>query len=281
MIFRIGDDIVLGGNSKYHLSAPLSGLTAPDIRTGDGLYAGVDGGYVSSQLYGFRTIVLQGFYIGDTCEEADQLRLDLMTKLHIRYLYPVYIKTFSGKNYFVEGYISDIKSDVTNPRSGEFQISILCPDPIIYDGGDGSARDSAWFEQPFYKEKPGGFVIKYVVPVQWVDGQMATVINNMGDVATYPIITLVGITHNPIIRNLTTNSKVQLSRTTTSASDSIVIDMKQRIITLNGVSIAADRSLDSTWWDLAPGDNLIVLESDNSGDISLGSIKYKVGYRGI
>ena len=124
-------------------------------------------------------------------------------------------------------------------------------------------------------------MIEYVVPVQWVDGQMATVINNMGDVATYPIITLVGITHNPIIRNLTTNSKVQLSRTTTSASDSIVIDMKQRIITLNGVSIAADRSLDSTWWDLAPGDNLIVLESDNSGDISLGSIKYKVGYRGI
>lgn len=281
MIFRIGEDIVLGGNSKYHLSAPLSGLTAPDIRTGDGLYAGVDGGYVSSQLYGFRNIVLQGFYIGDTCEDADQLRLNLMTKLHIRYLYPVYIKTFSGKNYFVEGYISDIKSDITNPTSGEFQISILCPDPIIYDGGDGLTRDSAWFEQPFYKEKPGGFVISYQVPVQWVDGQMATLITNLGEVDAYPILTLVGITHNPKISNLTTGSFVELVRTTTSSSDEIVIDMKQRIITLNGVSIASDRTLDSSWWNLVPGENKIVLESNNANDVSLGSIKYKVGYRGI
>lgn len=280
MIFRIGDDITFGGNSKYQLSAPLSGLTAPDIRTGDGLYAGVDGGYVSSQLYGFRTIVLQGFYIGSSCEEADELRLGLMTKLHIRYLYPVYITTFSGRHYFVEGYITDVKSDITNNKSGEFQVTLLCPDPIIYDGGNGENQDSAWFEQMFYKEDPGGFVIKYTVPVEWDAGQMATNIDNMGEIDAYPIITITGKTTNPKITNLTTNEFVELDRTTTS-SDVLVIDMRERIITLNGVSIASSRTMDSAWWKLAPGENKIVLESDSNTDVNYGAIKYKVGYRGI
>lgn len=280
MIIKIGDTITFGGNSKFQITPPLSGLTSPDIRTGDGLYAGVDGGYVSSQLYGFRNIVISGFYIGKTCQEADELRQQLMSELHIRYLYPIFITSFSGKHYFVEGYITDRRSDITNPTSGEFQITIHCPDPIIYDGGDGIASDSAWFEQTFYKEQPGGFNIEYQVPVQWVGGQMATNIENLGTVAAYPIITLSGKFTNPKITNLTTNEFIKLERDTT-VSDTIVIDMKERIITLNGVSIASSRTIDSSWWTLVQGNNKIVLETDNSSDNNFGTIKYKVGYLGV
>ena len=280
MIIKIGDTITFGGNSKFQITPPLSGLTSPDIRTGDGLYAGVDGGYVSSQLYGFRNIVISGFYIGKTCQEADELRQQLMSELHIRYLYPIFITSFSGKHYFVEGYITDRRSDITNPTSGEFQITIHCPDPIIYDGGDGIASDSAWFEQTFYKEQPGGFNIEYQVPVQWVSGQMATNIENLGTVAAYPIITLSGKFTNPKITNLTTNEFIELERETT-VSDTIVIDMKERIITLNGVSIASSRTIDSSWWTLLQGNNKIVLETDSSSDNNFGTIKYKVGYLGV
>ncbi len=280
MIIKIGDTITFGGNSKFQITPPLSGLTSPDIRTGDGLYAGVDGGYVSSQLYGFRNIVISGFYIGKTCQEADELRQQLMSELHIRYLYPIFITSFSGKHYFVEGYITDRRSDITNPTSGEFQITIHCPDPIIYDGGDGIASDSAWFEQTFYKEQPGGFNIEYQVPVQWVGGQMATNIENLGTVAAYPIITLSGKFTNPKITNLTTNEFIELERET-AVSDTIVIDMKERIITLNGVSIASSRTIDSSWWTLLQGNNKIVLETDSSSDNNFGTIKYKVGYLGI
>ena len=280
MIIKIGDTITFGGNSKFQITPPLSGLTSPDIRTGDGLYAGVDGGYVSSQLYGFRNIVISGFYIGKTCQEADELRQQLMSELHIRYLYPIFITSFSGKHYFVEGYITDRRSDITNPTSGEFQITIHCPDPIIYDGGDGVTSDSAWFEQTFYKEQPGGFNIEYQVPVQWVAGQMATNIENLGTVAAYPIITLNGKFTNPKITNLTTNEFIELERETT-VSDTIVIDMKERIITLNGVSIASSRTIDSSWWTLLQGNNKIVLETDSSSDNNFGTIKYKVGYLGV
>ena len=132
----------------------------------------------------------------------------------------------------------------------------------------------------FYKEDPGGFVIKYKVPVGWDAGQMATNIDNMGEIDAYPIITITGKTTNPKITNLTTNEFVELDRTTTS-SDVLVIDMRERIITLNGVSIASSRTMDSTWWKLAPGENKIVLESDSNTDVNYGAIKYKVGYRGI
>lgn len=280
MKIKIGNDIFLGGDKGYHIQAPISGLTAPAIRTADGVRAGVDGGYVSSQLYGFRTIVISGFYIGKNCEEADQLRLDLMTKLHIRYLYPILITTFSGRHYFTEAYISDVKSDITNPLSGEYQITLLCPDPIIYDGGNGVSPDSAIMEQMFYKEKEGGFKLEYPVPVQWTSGQLSTEIKNTGTVDNFPRITLRGKFTNPKITNLTTKKFIKLSVSTTE-DDVIVIDMKTRIITKNGVTIASTKTEDSSWWNLLPGSNLLTLETDSRADNTFGTITWKNGVEGI
>lgn len=281
MEFKIGNCLELGTkNSKYYIESPVDGLDIPEIRTGEGYYSGVDGGFVSSQLYGFRRIIIKGFYIGDTCEEADELRLNLLNSLKIRCLYPVLITTFSRKFYFVEGYVTGIKCAITNPKFGQYQITLLCPDPLIYDGGDGKDKDSAWFEQKFYKEKPGGFIIKYKSPVDWSPGQMATSIDNFGVVKVFPIITLRGKYKNPRIRNLTNGSLVKINRTTT-ASDTITIDMKNRIINLNGVSIASNRTVDSTWWGLEPGTNMILLETDSTSDADVGFIKWKNGYQSI
>ena len=60
MIFRIGDKIQLGGDDGtggYILQSPIEGITSPAIRSADGVWAGRDGGYISSQFYGFRTIL--------------------------------------------------------------------------------------------------------------------------------------------------------------------------------------------------------------------------------
>lgn len=281
MIIRIGNEIQLGGKSKYQISPGIQGLSSAEIRTGDGLYAGVDGGYVSSQLYGFRTIVITGFYIGNGCEEADKLRRDLVTKLHIRYLYPIFIQSFSQKNYFTEGYLTDIKADIEGNRAGEFQISLLCPDPVIYDGGDGTTEDSAWIEQPFFKEGAGGFKITYPTPVPWKAGQQSSIVSNTGTVSTYPIINLTGTFSVPItVRNLTTGDFLTL--TGSDITDGVVIiDMGQRVITLNGGTIASRRTIDSTWWSLVPGENRLVLETGNSDDTDYGMVRFKQGYEGI
>lgn len=286
MYFKIGDNIIIGSkDSPYKLEPGISGLAQADIRTGDGLYAGVDGGYVSSQLYGMRTITFTGFYLPDSCAKADELRVRLLTELHIRYLYPIFIKTFAGNNYFTEGYLTDIKADINGPRANEFQLTFLCPDPIIYDGGDGVNSDSAWMEQTFYAPGAGGFEIKYTSPVLWEGGEPATVVNNIGTVNTYPIITLRGNYHNPTITNLTTGDFITISRNI-SSTDTVTIDMKQRIITLtdsggNVTSIASDRTITSSWWYLIPGENKIQLTTTDVSDTDYGMIKYKQGFQGI
>lgn len=280
MRFKIGNDIILGGDSAYKLVSPISGLSAPAIRTADGVYAGVDGGYVSSQLYGFRTITLTGFYKGTNCEETDDLRLGLMNKLHIRQNYPIMITTFSGRNYYTEGFIADVKSDITMPIAGEFQITLICPDPIIYDGGDGASPQSSLLQQLFYKEKPGGFTIPSDMPVQWTPGQVATSIMNMGSVKVYPLIILKGTYTNPKVRNIITDEYVKMNLTVSGDSE-LRIDMKKRIITLNGVSVASSRTADSTWWGLDRGENRIVLETDSQSDTEFGSIIWRNGFEGI
>lgn len=280
MIIKISN-LQFGGNSKYQIEPGISGLGSAGIRTGDGLYAGVDGGYVSSQLYGFRTITFTGFYIGETCEENDALRMNLMTGLKIRYLHPIFITTFSGRHYFTEGYVTDIKADIEGKRAGEFQITLICPDPIIYDGGDGSSSDVAWIEQAFFKDTAGGFVIEYPTPVPWKAGQQNTIIENTGTVYTYPIINLTGNFTAPItVRNLTTGDFITLTgRNITNGT--LLINMKERTITLDGTSIASTRTVDSTWWGLTPGINQIVLETGSSDDTDFGMIRYKAGVEGI
>lgn len=278
MIIRIGD-LQFGGKSKYQIEPGISGLSSAAIRTGDGVYSGMDGGYISSQLYGFRTIVFTGFYLANSCEEADELRRNLVTGLRIRYLFPIYITSFSQKNYFTEGYVTDIKADIEGRRAGEFQITMVCPDPYIYDGGDGTTSDSAWVEQPFYKVGAGGFKIRYTTPVNWKAGQQYSLITNNGTVPTYPVINLTGTFNSPTVRNLTTGEFVTINRNFTNST--VIIDMKNRVITQNGVTVASYRTTDSTWWALQAGENRIILETTSSTNTDYGMVRYKQGYEGI
>lgn len=283
MIFRIGDKIQLGGDDGtggYILQSPIEGITSPAIRSADGVWAGRDGGYISSQFYGFRTITLTGAYIGKTCEQADKLRLGLMTNLGIRKLFPVFITNFSGEHYYTEAYVTDIKSDITGPLSGEWKMTLVCPDPIIYDGGDGIDANSAWFQYTFQKEKPGGYKVRTKYPVDWTEGNIASSVINSGSVEIFPQIILRGKFTNPKITNVTTGKFIKLQKTT-SAGDEIIIDMNERIITLNGESIASSKTIDSTWWNLLAGENRLLLETDSNLDTDFGVVKFKAGYEGI
>lgn len=285
MEIRLGDNLKFGGNSPYKLST-IGGLGSADIRNGDGLYSGMDGGYMSTQYYGTRTITLKGFFISNICN-ADLLREGLLANLHIRYLYPVFITSFSGRFFYTEGYVTDVKCDIDNPKSGVFQISIVCPDPLIYDGGDGINSDSAWFQQIISKTSQAGYKTPYSLPTKWVSGETESIVNNLGTTFVYPTIILRGRFTNPKITNLTTNEFISLDYKTTAETEQINIDMRKRIITHTNndketpVTIASYRTLDSSWWGLAEGINKIELTSDSSSDTDYITVSYKIGYPGI
>ena len=122
--------------------------------------------------------------------------------------------------------------------------------------------------------------MEYDTPVQWTSGDSITHVNNLGLMPSYPIITLAGTFHSPTILNQT-NGKFITIETDTVANDKVVIDMKNRIITKNGGSIASYRTIDSTWWALEPGDNKILLQTDSSTDTDFATIRFRYGYGGI
>lgn len=261
MEIQIGESLFLGGNSTYQLSPPVQGLESAAYRTGDGLYAGRDGGYVSGHFYGHRTLTLKGFYIGKDCEEAAELRRILFGYLRIRYRLPVVITTAEGK-FYTEGYITDIKSDIENLVAGEFQIVLLCPDQNIYEAD--SSGDVKWYEENLSVND-------------------VTVVGNGGDVEAYPIITVTGIIDGIQLVNTTTQQKMELDLHTERESDEIVINMEKRTITVDGVGANQYRSLNSNWWPLVQEDNNIQVICESESGISDPEVKirYRKGFVGI
>ncbi len=279
MKFKIGD-LELGGDSPYKVSAPIAGLDSASIRTASGDFSGRDGGYVSTQFYGSRTIVISGFYIAKNCEDADRLRSDLSKTIKIRKKLPLYIETFSKKHYLAEVFMVEYRSDVVAPNHGEFQITFLAPDPFFYDAGDGADPYTGYLQALFYKPESGGYTIPYSLPVEWLVGNTATPIVNNGSVPVFPQIVLENEYHHPVVINLTTQKYVELDIDMLDG-DKVIIDMENREITKNGVSIAATRTIDSSWWELATGENLISLQTDDTEDKNWGLIRWREAYEGI
>lgn len=273
------DGLKIGGTSRYKLVPGLSGLGKPPIRTGAGQFGGRDGGYVSSQYYGMRPVTIPGYYLGDDCDDAEALRAQL-NAIPIRKLLPIFVTTFTGQIYYFEGYIDDLKNDIEASTEGAFQIHLTCPDPYLYDAGDGTDPDSGWINQEFYKVGGGGYTTPYALPVTWTPGQTPAQVENTGDIYIYPQLILTGKYTNPRITNLTTGAFIELE-VTTAAGQVVVIDMKNRTITLDGGSVAAYRTDDSAWWALQPGLNVVILETDSGGDEDTAVIRYRPGVEGI
>ena len=259
MQIKIGNTLFLGGDSKYKLASPVQGLESPAIRVGDGLYAGRDGGFVSGHFYGHRTIILKGFYIGEDCDEADSLRRLLFGYLRIRYLTPIFIEDFSGNIYYTEGYITNVKADITGPVSGDYQITILCPDPLLYKATSMNT-ESIWEEHD----------LTYGTSTEIING---------GNFQVFPIITLTGAIQHPVIENETTLQTLSLN-TTDTANDVLIINNEKRIVLKNNISINADRTTSSSWISLLPETNNIRLTA-TSQSLTSAKIKYKKGVVGI
>jgi hypothetical protein len=273
--------LTFGGNSKYQITPPITGLDTPPIRMGQGDWSGRDGGYVSSQFYSSRVIVIEGFYFSRNCNEADDLRKNLIASIPLRQSLPLYITNFAGRKFLSQTYIKDFKADITEPGFGKFQITLVAPDHLLYDAGDGIDPDSGFVNLPVYKLIGGGYVTQYNMPAQWTPGTQPTVAQNLGEVMIYPQFKIVGPTTNPTIFNLTENKFVKINVTTTNPTDELIIDMYARTVTLNGGSILSFRTLDSTWWGLRTGDNVIQFNTDGGGDTNYGTLRWRNAYQGI
>lgn len=250
MQIKIGSILYIGGDSPFRLAPPVQGLESPAIRVGDGLYAGRDGGFVSGHFYGHRTIVINGFYIGADCEEAADLRETLFGLLRIRYLHPIIITTELG-NWYCEGVISSVKADIDNIVSGKFQVTLLCPDPLLYKITSSSDISSMYNSQS--------------ISIQ--SGSASYTVNSGSSVDTYPIITWNGGVTGFSVTNTSTGKVFALDNTVPSGQT--VIDFKKRTVMVGDVCYNSHRLATSQWWTLIPGENELDFANTSGNNNSL------------
>lgn len=194
-------------SDHFAIVTKVTGLETPPYRNGTGDWSGADGGYLSSQFYGARVITISGAYLehealcdvsADVASEYDRVaRLYIRSRLPIRERQQIRFFFNNGLTYTTDGYCTDLKMDYDRVNDGEYQITMYCPDPMLYLAASDGSQGTEWFEATLYKAKSVGYVNPYELPVAWGTGGRSSAIDYTGDYAYYPQIIVNGPVTNP------------------------------------------------------------------------------------
>lgn len=254
----------------------VSGLDSPEFRSTERDHEGTDGGFLDAEFEKMRTIVLQGQVIANpaTLESfLDQLKGDWAprrTTAPFRFVHP----GVAQRVIFVKPL--GVKFNTTALSStGAVDVQFTCQaeDPIIYD--DTTVTLSLVIGTPITTgfAFPLGFPFGFGAPVS-PDGVTVT---NYGNRPAPATITIPGPVTNPVIYNDTTSSTLSFSIDVVTG-DSLVVDLGQRTIKLNGSVSRRGTLLEPDWFLLQPGGNFIRYRA-SAGGTNPASITYRNAWR--
>jgi phage-related protein len=262
----------------------VDGLDSPDYRITENARAGEDGSIIASQFYGSRTITLEGKLKGDSPQVYEDNRFNFSQAFAINkdvYGVPQPIRltftTLSGYTYFIDCFVArrpTFSSDVV--LSTDFQVQLIAPTPLVY--GETEVV-SAQFTRP----TGGGFILPVIFPIvsdSLVGGSV--VVNNNGNAAVLPTITLRGTMSNPYIQNDRAGGVYMQLNYTLGLTDVVVIDMAKKTVVLNDTTPLLGVKNDlADWWGIDPGNNTISFSTSDTSDTGTCEIKFQPGYIGI
>ena len=130
----------------------------------------------------------------------------------------------------------------------------------------------------------GGFTFPLSLPTQMaLEGEKIKLVINNGDVDTPIILEIVGKATNPKITNLITGEFIKVNRTLQDGDKLIIsTEFGNKKVELNGISVFNYIDLESTFFSLGVGDNLIELTTDDiGGDNANIKLKYYNRYLGV
>lgn len=257
----IDNQITIGEDSTYKLTS-IQGISSSNIRTGSGLYAGRDFGFVSGQFLGYRTIVINGFYIGSTCDNANSLRKGLFGTLEIRREYTLSFQGLDSFAWLIDGVLTDMKSDFTFVKSGEFQLTFLCPDPVFYKGDSATTIDmsATWGST--------------IIGITSSASQTVNVPND-GNADTQLRIRWTGAIADFAATNI---QKGQTFSLATMPSGETNIWFQTHRVTVGGVLYNSYINTNSQWFSIAPAGNSVQFQTSATNARS-AEIMYRYGGR--
>lgn len=249
---KYDQQLELTHNDAYVIES-IEGLDPPDAVINTTRNANADGSVFNSSYVDNRQITITLAINGP----AEANRINLYRYFKAKYPVTLYYKN-DTRDVYITGYVQNIQIEFFNKKQIA-QIIILCPEPF-FSGTDSNITDFAnvesLFEFPFSIETPVAF--SQILPLQKKN------IINHGDVETGAIFRLkaTGNATNPMVFN---DERLELIgfNLSMSAGDELVINTnkkhKSAKLTHNGVtsSVINKISMNSTWMQLLPGDNII------------------------
>lgn len=259
------------------------GLEAPDYRVGSYEKPGEDGARVTSALYGARPFSISGEINALDAASHQLARQSLASAFRIQrdsFNYPklthITFTALDGGQYFLDAQVKSFKNPLGLPTTSNFIATLTAPDPAIYGATIQTTGQIT-------VQTGGGVAFPLVFPLIFTAGTGGVgLLNNTGNMATWPIIYLRGALTNPRVYCVETGGLVQLAYTTLNTSDVIVIDMANHTVMLNGsINLLPYVSTDSKWFSVAPGLNTYRFTTSSAGDPGTMEVTAYPAYIGV
>lgn len=270
------DDFELNNaENLMYLDEPIEGVSGlPNIRSATGVNQGRDGSWVSRQLYEGRYISFQGRIFGGEPIDVENKRRELVSVLQRKKL-KLRIITYAGMEFVTEVFVMANQMPINRELNiVKWKIDLLSEDPLFYDNSAGELLATIG------KVMDGGFDIPFDIPFNISAGGEPSVVTNSGNETVYPIITISTPATNPKLINRATNEFMQVM-TTVLDGDKLIIDMRNKTITHNGLNIYSLQRDGSTFFGLVPGVNVMEIQSDIASENSKAEVRYQSGFLGI
>lgn len=245
---------VFGGTSSPYQILSVDGLEGiPDIRNQDDNRGYADGMFTGRDFLAGRTITMMIQILSSSAATAQKNLNTLQQALlpQTSGTTPLYFilsnaDTEQVINARVRGFRTTVNPEYTYGYILA-QVEFFCPDPRYYSSNEQTAT--------LLYSPPTGRIYNRTYNLTYGGGSatITTNIANNGWTDTYPLITLNGPITNPTLGNSTQNAALNFN-VTLSSSDAFVIDLYNKLITLNG-NPARNTLISGTWFSASPGNN--------------------------
>jgi hypothetical protein len=271
------DGLSFGGAGSAYQILSVEGLEGlPGIRNQDDNRGYADGMFSGRDFLAGRTvgIIFQTFGAGATSAQTNFNTIQAKLLPQTSGTTPLYFILPPSGEQLVNARVRALRTSVDpNYTYGMItsQVEFFCPDPNYYDSTLQSASLSVSAAPGRTYDRTYNLVYGF--------GSYTTLTNvvNAGWATTYPTITITGPITNPTLGNVTTGQYLNLSGTITN-TDTLVIDLYNKLITLNGVS-ARNLLSTGTWFDAPPGTSQYYLTgSTTTAGVTAATVTWRNAY---
>ena len=245
--------LTFGGTGSPYQILSVDGLEGlPDIRNQDDNRGYADGMFSGRDFFGGRTvsIIINVFEANGFSAQANFNTLQSYLLPQTSGTTPLYFILPPSDEQFINARVRALKSTVDADYTYGYitaQVQFFCPNPCYFSYNQQTAT--------LLFSPPTGRIYNRTYNLVYGGGsvQITTTVTNNGWTDAYPTITLNGPITNPVLGNTTQNASLDFN-VTLSSVDYLVVDLYNKLITLNGQP-ARNLLIEGTWFSAQAGNN--------------------------